>query len=307
MDQVVLEICDRISVGDIIRKTNKLIGDSQNCNQFIIDFSNCNFIEPSSLLVLTCALIQMKKLYKYTVRQAVCEDLNTYIARMNFYKLLGIDYHEHFYRHDEIGRFGSMENFCSGSGNHIELCDNACQILKEKFCLPDKLYYGTSWALNELLDNINEHANSQIGGLFCVQPIGGKVHMCIVDHGIGIPTSLRKNPLYSAETDKSCLCLSLDKEVSDGNGQGNGLYYTRRLVEENGGIMIVRSGSSVVRIKNKEMNVTTNDLCNWAGTIITVLLETNRDIDINSMFEGDYVPTEYEDDTDIIDNKRYLW
>jgi anti-sigma regulatory factor (Ser/Thr protein kinase) len=84
------------------------------------------------------------------------------------------------------------------------------------------------WSLNELTDNVINHAQSPVGGLLQITNFVREqkiVEFCVCDAGIGIPASLRggHNEIRSDQE-------ALDKAIREGVtrdkrvGQGNGLY-----------------------------------------------------------------------------------
>lgn len=201
-------------------------------NRIIVDFSSCGYISPSSLAVLVSYLSD-KKLKSIDLHIDInpSPNIDTYISRMDFYNLLEIERMESFMRHDEHGRFIPIKNI--NYKMNYELQEEIMTILNNKCKLSKEMYYTMDWAFNELLDNIIEHAESDTGGYFAAQVYSNtkRIEMCIVDNGIGIPNSLKKNPKYQEYEEYDCMVCSLNKGATKGTGQGNGLYYTKRFIE----------------------------------------------------------------------------
>jgi anti-sigma regulatory factor (Ser/Thr protein kinase) len=102
------------------------------------------------------------------------------------------------------------------------------------------------WSLNEITDNVINHAQSPIGGLLQITNFGREqkvVEFCVCDAGIGIPASLR-----SGHTEIRSDQEALDKAIREGVtrdkriGQGNGLYGSWRITQLSGGSFEIHAG-----------------------------------------------------------------
>jgi len=104
------------------------------------------------------------------------------------------------------------------------------------------------WSLNEITDNVINHAQSPIGGLLQITNFGREqksIEFCVCDAGIGIPTSLRSGH-NEIRTDQE----ALDKAIREGVtrdkrvGQGNGLYGSWRITQISGGSFEIHAGNA---------------------------------------------------------------
>src|SRR5262249_18035507 len=95
------------------------------------------------------------------------------------------------------------------------------------------------WSLNEITDNVINHAQSPIGGLLQITNFGREhkvIEFCVCDAGIGIPASLRSGH-SEIRSDQE----ALDKAIREGVtadkriGQGNGIYGRWRITQLSGG------------------------------------------------------------------------
>jgi hypothetical protein len=100
--------------------------------------------------------------------------------------------------------------------------------------------------LNEITDNVINHAQSPIGGLLQVTNFHRQqrvVEFSVCDAGIGIPNSLRSGH-KEVRSDQE----ALDKAIREGVtrdksvGQGNGLYGSLRITQLSGGSFEVHAG-----------------------------------------------------------------
>jgi hypothetical protein len=102
------------------------------------------------------------------------------------------------------------------------------------------------WSLNEITDNVINHAESPIGGLLQITNFGREqkvVEFCVCDAGVGIPASLR-----SGHSEIRSDHEALDKAIREGVtrdkriGQGNGLYGSWRITQLSGGSFEIHAG-----------------------------------------------------------------
>jgi hypothetical protein len=104
------------------------------------------------------------------------------------------------------------------------------------------------WSLNELTDNVINHAQSPVGGLLQITNFVREqkiVEFCVCDAGIGIPASLRggHNEIRSDQE-------ALDKAIREGVtrdkrvGQGNGLYGSWRITQISSGSFEIHAGNA---------------------------------------------------------------
>ena len=108
---------------------------------------------------------------------------------------------------------------------------------------------GFEWCLNEVMDNVLNHScpHGQASGYVMVQYLEdeNRLKACVFDTGIGLFASFagsRFSPVDSAEA----IRLAVQRNVTNGNGQGNGLWGLHELVK------LGRSGRLHIRTGNAE-------------------------------------------------------
>jgi hypothetical protein len=106
------------------------------------------------------------------------------------------------------------------------------------------------WALNEVCDNVLNHAESAIGGIMQVVtfPARERVEFFVADAGITIPRSLRQShPELGG--DSEALRAAVEEGVTRNrvSNQGNGLYGTFRCCEVSGGAFEIVTGMVSLR------------------------------------------------------------
>ena len=161
------------------------------------------------------------------------------------------------------------------------------------------------WAVNEITDNVLQHADSAQGGLVQLNhyPDGKRLEFAVADAGRGIPDTMRTT--RREISDSQSLELSIqrgitrDKEV----GQGNGLFGTHRASRVGRGDFAIHSGyagiHSDLKVREETLPV--------AGTLVVVTLDCSdpealwRALDIHDTGAdpaGDYIENRYEGDGD---------
>ena len=161
------------------------------------------------------------------------------------------------------------------------------------------------WAVNEITDNVLQHADSAQGGLVQLShyPARKRLEFAVADAGRGIPSSMRTaRPEIS---DSRALELAVqqgitrDKEV----GQGNGLFGTHRASTLGTGDFVIHSGYASIH-SDLEAREETSPV---VGTLVVVSLDYS---DPNALWHAldiqdtgadpaaDYVENRYEAETE---------
>lgn len=160
---------------------------------------------------------------------------------------------------------------------------------------------GLEWAVDEITDNVLQHAKSAQGGLAQLShyPERKTLELVVADAGRGIPSSMRTT--RPGISDPRALELAVqrgitrDKEV----GQGNGLFGTHRASTVGTGDLVIHSGYASIHsdLKAREEAVPV------AGTLVVVTLDYSdpealwRALDIQETGAdpaGDYIENRYE-------------
>ena len=297
MNTYKIKINRDINIKKMIEKLNIIddLYDENKENTINVDFSNCAYISPSSLTILASylknKLNNSKRLFIEVKENPSSE---AYISRVNFFKLLNLEKDEKFNRRDESGRFTTIKNI---NEMNYGIVDDVMNILLLQGCVSEDIYYSIDWSFNEVLDNIFEHSKSNSGAFLIAQSYDDRVEFCIVDNGIGIANSLRTNSEFVDLSNLECIVKSTEKEVTVGTGQGNGLYITRRFIEQNIGELHIYSDDGYIYIKDQVLS-TEELLYNWSGTIVMLKIYKSNVIDILDVFDTDNIsslPVGYSD------------
>lgn len=110
---------------------------------------------------------------------------------------------------------------------------------------------GLEWCLNEVMDNVIQHSESNCGFVMGqIHNTSKHVAFTIFDAGIGIYNSL-KTSTHNPRNPVDALTLSLQEGITRDKaiGQGNGMYGLRRIIEFNEGRLTLTSNSASYFLK----------------------------------------------------------
>jgi len=114
------------------------------------------------------------------------------------------------------------------------------------------------WALNEITDNVLNHADSPVGGVMQVMtfPTRRRIEFFVCDAGMTIPRSLRSGKPDIAD-DTSALRAAIEEGVTRNKitNQGNGLFGTFKCCEVSGGEFDIISGNVLLKHRPGELRV----------------------------------------------------
>lgn len=282
----------------------------------IIDLSELKFISPSGLCYLT-ALVENLVIYFEKNRVKVVkpenENLNNYLTRMNFFEILNIDNKNNICRNDCSKKLLELQKI-DIKGNGSILVENLSKVLKNQLTVNNKdIYSAVTYTLGELIDNTESHSESLVGGIVCAQTYLQKniLEICIIDSGIGIKESLRKennihkNKIKNFKYDSEFIEYAIGKEVTSktqikSGHSGEGLFFTSEFIKENKGRMKIISGNGILTLDNNK-KVTLSQLSNhWQGTIIILEFDLENAIDIVKIFNKEIPLSAEEFDLDDI-------
>lgn len=178
------------------------------------------------------------------------------------------------------------------------------------------VFEALEWALNEVADNVLVHSGGATGWIqLAQQPKKHQIEIVVVDCGRGILDSLREGH-PELKNDAAALEKAVEKGVTRNSniGQGNGLAGTLRIAIAAGGFANLYSGQGLLRYFPKDTLNTLNfsgiphrsasehlhieTVSYVQGTIVSLTLPTNRDLDVahalwgrspTSVFENQYL------------------
>ena len=162
------------------------------------------------------------------------------------------------------------------------------------------------WSINEITDNVLNHAQSGIGGLVQVstfQRARKRVEYIVADAGVGIPTTLRETR-RDLTSDVEALQHAIREGVTRDKaiGQGNGLFGSYQICSHSKGFFQVESGYGKLVFNERNGLRVTTEKVPFEGTLVAAqidfsvphLLEESLRFGGKSHSPLDYVETHYE-------------
>ncbi|NJM78826.1 MAG: sensor histidine kinase [Flavobacterium sp.] len=240
----------------------------------IIDFSNCNFLYPDYALLLLCSIkyIENKGIEVHgKIKMDKSTAIFQYLLKINFFENLKIDLPKVYINNDDS--FLEIQNY--NSENQIEVQSRIMKVLKKTTFINDDVFTGLDYCLNEILDNILNHSKERQGWVVA-QYFGNlnQIRLMVADYGIGIHKAL--NERYNF-TEEEAIIKCIESGITNGKGQGHGLYATSLFTSENKGWLSVISGSKKLDVNNHTSKIV--DINYWQGTCIYLRINTNVDVD----------------------------
>lgn len=148
---------------------------------------------------------------------------------------------------------------------------------------------GLLWCIYEVMDNVLIHSKSDRG--YVMAQYHKKTHrlaICVHDCGVGIYNSLKEGA-YKPKNELDAIRLALQEGISDGNGQGNGLYGLSQFVKANGGRFIVSTGKSSLIFKNGQWSSNGRNPIlskNHLSTTVDFQIDLNKRTDITEALKS---------------------
>jgi len=133
----------------------------------------------------------------------------------------------------------------NNEAQQFEAVDKIVNFVLQNMDLDNRAQLGAlEWAVNEIADNVLNHAESRIGGIVQVNAHRDKaIEFVVCDAGLGIPRTLRSTHPYLTSDSEA-----LDRAIREGvtrdqeRNQGNGLYGSYRLAQLSNGYFHINSG-----------------------------------------------------------------
>lgn len=163
------------------------------------------------------------------------------------------------------------------------------------------------WSVNEITDNVLNHAQSRVGGFVQVTNHRQRqqIEFSVCDAGLGIPETLRAN-YPNLDTDQEAVDLAIREGVTrdESVGQGNGLYGTWRISQLSSGRFELYSGYvSLVSTPQDGLRIKKENIP-FNGTLVTTRIGYRTPLDLrealtfgNKVYETtDIIEMDYDED-----------
>jgi anti-sigma regulatory factor (Ser/Thr protein kinase) len=266
--------------------------------EFEIDFSRVGLIEPFPMLLVASELRKLN--CREPEPEITCIGVNrmSYAAHMGFFQSFGLAHGNApgqasgsatylpitSFETEAVEREAAMKGVEVGS--HIEATS---QRLAGILCqnIEGALFDTLTYSIREIMRNAVEHSQADRFDV-CAQhwPTKKRVEVAILDRGLGLRTTLSRNPHIDASDDKKAINFALMPAISGkafkgsklqrkGNwvNSGFGLYMTNRICR-NGGNFFIASGNSVMLL-TKSAGKRYFD-CALDGTAVRMVIDTGN-------------------------------
>lgn len=298
MKVITINVTDYITIEQITKEFNKI---DNKYEQYELKLVLYKFVQPETLATIV-ALYKYKIFQEYDLRVYII-NTNSYAERLDFHSNLGVEEVINNSRYDSRGRFVEITNF--NCDNSIELVNKIMRIFRENLELEETVFKMLNYCFFEVVDNVQNHADSPINGYLVAQRYPNERKLCIsiIDCGKGIYKSLTEseNSQYKHLSEKEAIEYCVKESVTNGNGMGNGLYHTRRFIELNCGKMAIYSGNKKIIVKNDLIEVM--NIPYFTGTIVSLQIEMDNNVRLEDIF-GENIPVTIDEADAFIDE---LW
>jgi len=220
-------------------------------SEVTFDLSRAEFITPFGVTVIAGTITSCIELGKNVLyRRSEKADVESWLSSISFSRLFQVD------ALSQAARESSIELRQLKRLNPIYV-DDLVSLLDHNMNLSPGVRDSIKLSLQELLTNVFDHSNSDIGCFVCAQytPRSQLIRLSVMDVGIGILHSLRKVKQYSGLTNShEAITLAVEEGVSSRKGKaGLGLSHIRRFARVNQGTLTVISGNGKVNFYSKSI------------------------------------------------------
>lgn len=192
---------------------------------------------------------------------------------------------------NELSPFDKVYSFSSEEGVH-KIVNMYSLALRQGDELENGVIQGLEWCMNESIDNVLQHSESDNGFVMAQQNKQNKTFsFCVFDPGIGIFNSLH-NSKHAPQTPLSAIEMSMKERItrSEKIGQGNGLWGLSQIIKEtNGKLLISSGGARYYYTRGNERTVISGDFNlgkEHGTTMIDFQLDYSRPIDVARALNG---------------------
>lgn len=288
-----------LAFADII---NKIDVDSVDEMCFI---ANMKWVRPFGMLLTSAALKRLRNKHPSIHFRMQCDENRngvSYAAHMGFFKSIS-----------ESLPLGNLPGAAIGNDNYLPITKlNLIQIHDAEIAAGEYSSLGDcieresrrlaqiicrsniemqalmTYLIREILRNIPEHANESTAWICGQYWADHTAEIAIVDEGIGIKNSLRRNIVHQEyiTDDASALSYALKAGISQafdprrGNrshdewaNSGYGLYMVSEICKELNGTFCIASGEKYIRVEN---NTVAFGSTHFEGTAVKMTFSTNR-------------------------------
>ncbi len=280
--------------------------DAEGCDCLTLDWSRVGFASITKMVALT-QLGAAVQAHGGRVRVIPpSRSVDSYVSRMNFYRLLGLDMRESFRRHDPADRFIPARKI-ETADDPGWIATSVREMIMHCVEAPGNQVAGfVDISFSEIMDNVINHSLSPAKGVAAGQyyPNMGFVELCVADSGQGIATSMGTNPLYANQSPLERVLSALEERQGQYVGRpafrdsetsgGMGLTLAMRTTTALGGQMWIVSRKEAIEVT--EVGASAVRGLYYPGTVVSLRLPVSHSSTIleSQIFpEGNDVPVSW--------------
>ncbi|MEQ1738145.1 MAG: ATP-binding protein, partial [Rhodoglobus sp.] len=152
-------------------------------------------------------------------------------------------------KHVPIRRFETLED-------QVAVVSELMEVLLKTIALPRDVFQGLEWSINEIMDNVLNHAQAPRGGFVQATTTEDRVSFTVADAGIGILKSLREGyPALVSDGEAIGEAIKAGVTRNPEAGQGNGLAGSLNIATQTGGSLTIMSGRGMLLVHHDDEGV----------------------------------------------------
>ncbi len=246
-----------------------------------VQFQPTTFMTTSALAQL-CSWGLLRKTHGCTFRFLGEKRALAYPSRIDLFRHLEFEYEEAYNRRDESGRFIPLRLLTDRGASLADAVEAVCELVRKNVAGANDFLPALRWVVQELTDNVGNHAESPTPGVLCAQlyPRQHRIDIAISDMGRGIKASLSgRYPKIWSHGDAITKAMEPGVTRDLAAGQGNGLSGSREIIMANGGGLNIWTGNAdLAFVRGRKKGFRTGP--ELPGTGVSFSLRTNHPVDL---------------------------
>lgn len=267
-----------------------------------VDLSKVEKVFPNGILPIICTIDGLRDLgIKIFIKLPKNDETRRMFRSVNWAHYLAPDQFEKSEsthdRHLVTRRFQDAEQ-------QKKVVDDFMDVVLRNMQIPKDIISGLEWSINEITDNVLNHAESKLGGLIQATTYvkDRKIVFAVADSGMGILKSMKEGyPDLRTELDAIGEAVKAGVTRNPKIGQGNGLAGSLRITTLTGGSLEILSGNGRMKTTERETTRLPIKDMSYNGTMVCGEINITEDFSISKALDfdgkGDYIPL------DVIDTK----
>jgi len=253
-------------------------GIQKGYEDFVIDFKNVNQIFPNAATPITGII----DYYKTEGKDFILENVNQLLENTGIGEPYTVKDNKDLISYSILNRVWKFENY----DEVFLLVNSYLDELQKTDQFEEGVLNGLEWSLNEVMDNVIQHSNSNVGYIM------GQIHkttkhvaFCIFDSGQGIYNSLKSSKNHNPRhpIDALTLCIKEGITRDEKIGQGNGLFGLHQIIKNNKGQMAITSNAASFYMKGDDVQTFRNlPVISWEVGCATIdfQIEYNKKVSL---------------------------